>query len=120
MSRSPPDPDASLDPFVNGLGVLSRNGDVVGHVATVRWEFHTLFSRKQQWWIWTVVIWNDGRRERPEEDYPPRSSVAEMKDGYLEVYSRDEARAGRYDFAWLQPEAAREGWSRLGITHADF
>jgi hypothetical protein len=115
-----PDPDPSLDPFVDGLGVLSRGGVFAGHVATTRGEFRTLFSRKRQWWIWSIVIWADGRRELPEEDYPPWTTVTEMKKGILEVFSPDETRAGRYDFEWLSAHDAREGWFQLGITHADF
>jgi len=30
----PPHPDASLDPFRDGVGALIRDGEVVGHVAT--------------------------------------------------------------------------------------
>ena len=120
MRRTPADPDASLDTFVDGLGVLSRDGVIAGHVATVRGEFHTPLSRRMQWCIWSLVIWSDGTRERPEEDYPPWTSVTEMKDGYLEVLSQRRARAGRYDFAWLSPDEAREGWATLGISRGDF
>lgn len=120
IRRTPPDPDTSLDPFVDGLGVLSRDGFIAGHVATVRTEFHTLFSRKMQWWIWSLVIWSDGTRERPEEDYPPWTSVTAMKNGYLDVLSQSAARAGRYNVEWLSPDEARAGWAKLGISQADF
>lgn len=120
MARLPPDPDASLEQFVDGLGVLSRDGRVAGHVATIRSEFHTLLGLKMQWWVWTLVIWSDGTRERAEEDNPPWTTAAEMKNGYLDVVSPHAERAGRYEFVWLSAKEAREGWERLGISHEDF
>ncbi|OUE19240.1 hypothetical protein BFL34_02282 [Clavibacter michiganensis] len=113
-------PDESLDPFDEGMGVLTRDGAVVGHVATIRSQFHGLLLRRRQWWIWYVVVWSDGARERSQEDYPPWSAVREMQAGYLDVDTGRDSRTGRYGFAWLSPVDAAAARERLGIRDSDF
>ena len=119
--RLPPVPDASLDAFDGGVGVLSRDGVRAGHVATVRWQYHGLLGRQLHWWIWYLVVWEDGTRERSQEDYAPYLAVQAMRAGYLDVdVARDPTRAGRYDFAWLPPAEAAATRERLGIQDSDF
>ncbi len=116
----PPLPDPSLDPFDGGVGTLSRDGVVVGHVATLLTKFMTVFTTRWQHWVWYLVVWDDGTRERSTEDYPPFLAVTEMKSGYLDVLSPTPSRAGHYDFAWLPPDEALAVKERLNITDRDF
>lgn len=116
----PPKPDPALEVFDEGVGVLSRNGEIAGHVATIRSWFWSPFSPlRRQWWVWYIVVWADGSRERSTEDYPPWSAVKEMQDGYLEWISTD-AHRGRYDFHWLDGHAAGLVRERLKISAEDF
>jgi len=75
----PPEPDPSLGPFRGGVAVLRRDRGLAGHVATDIKTFWAPFgfSLRRQWYFWYSVVWADGRRERPEEDYPPWTVVAE-------------------------------------------
>lgn len=116
----PPIPDPTLDIFDGGVGVLTRDGEMAGHVATSRSWFWSPFSPlRKQWWVWYIVVWADGSRERSTEDYPPWSAVKELQDGYLEWTSKH-ARHGRYEFHWLDRDAATSVRERLGITPEDF
>jgi hypothetical protein len=117
----PPLPDDSLTPFDGGVGLLTRDGRVIGHVATTLGTFWSPSSPlRMQWWVWYIVAWSDGVREPSTEDYPPFWTVNEMRAGYMDVHSRDASRTGRYDFAWL-PEAERATTlAGLGIRPDDF
>lgn len=101
----PPHADPSLDPFDDGVGMLTRDGMNCGHVFTTRsWFWSPSSPFRRQWWIWYTVVWADGSREPETEDYPPFTAVTEMKSGFLDVISRDSGRSGRYDFEWLDAE----------------
>lgn len=115
----PPIPDATLDPFDGGVGVLTSGGEVVGHVATTLSRMWSPSSPlRWQWWVWYIVVWADGTRERSAEDYPPFLAVNEMKSGCLELVAT--SHDGRYDFAWLSPDDAAATRDRLGIADRDF
>ncbi len=116
----PPVPDPAIERFADGMGVLSVGGQPVGHVATHVSEFWSPSRAfRRQWWVWYIVVWSDGTRERSEEDYPPWTAVTEMRSGHLDIMSPN-PRAGRYDFVWLEPEEAASERARLGITADDF
>ena len=116
----PPEPDPSIEPFRDGVGVLTRDGAVAGHVATAVSEFWSPGRpRRRQWWVWMIVVWIDGMRERSTEDYPPWTYVAEMTNGYLR-WEEGGPRNGRYDFFWLPASEAVAQRSRLGIKPEDF
>lgn len=117
----PPIVDPSLDSFCDGMGVLSLNGDPAGHIATTVWTFWSPFSPlRMQWWIWYIVVWSDGTRERSEEDYPPWTAVDEMRQGYFDWEPADSSGKIRYDFTWLEPEDAAAVRAELGVTADDF
>lgn len=112
-SLVPPPENPSLTPFDDGVAVLRFDGQVAGHVATTLGYFRTL--RKQQHWVWFVVVWTDGRREQPEEDYFPWTFVTEIQNGYF-----DAPDGVRYEATWV-PEPDRERtWAELGLTHDQF
>jgi hypothetical protein len=120
-SMSPPVPDVAFDPFDGGVGVLSRDGVRTGHVATVLGKYHGLFDRQWRWWIWYIVVWEDGTRERSQEDYEPYLAMQEIRAGYLHVdVASEKSRAGRHDFLWLPREAWQATRTRLGIRDSDF
>jgi len=100
---------------------LRRDGELAGHVATQVGTFWAplSFSRRRQWWVWFIVVWADGDREPPDEDYPPWTVVGEMLSG---AFSRkqDDAHGGSYTVAWLPEEARHETLSALGIRPEDF
>ena len=115
-----PIPDPSVESFRGGVGVLTRDGQVAGHVATTLGEFWSPGSPlRRQWWVWLIVDWVDGTRERPTEDYPPWTYVAEMKQGVFE-WAGGGAYDGRYDFAWLSPDKAQSMRDQLDIKPEDF
>jgi hypothetical protein len=120
-SMLPPVPDAAFELFDGGVGVLSRDGVRAGHVATVLGKYHGLFDRQWKWWIWYIVVWEDGTRERSQEDYEPYLALQEIQSGYLEVdVAAERSRTGRYDFEWLPREEAQATSARLGIQDSDF
>ena len=74
-----------------------------------------------QWWVWYVVIWADGSKERSTEVYSPEwNAVNQMKQGFLEWSSGEPARDGMYRFKWLNSAEAESGWISLGVTLDDF
>jgi hypothetical protein len=117
----PPAADPSIDPFRDGVGELSRDGEIVGHLASSVSHFRTLFSPRQlQWWVWLVAVWPDGTRERSIEDYPPWSYVDDIKHGFIECDEWRAERRGRYDFRWLPAAEAAATRASLSIQPSDF
>ncbi|MFD1860706.1 hypothetical protein EHW97_11220 [Aeromicrobium camelliae] len=71
--------------------------------------------------MWIVVVWADGVKEFPIEDYPPWTYVAEMRSGYLDWNDgADPSRFGRYEVEWMPPQQAGDERARLGIRSSDF
>lgn len=116
-----PEPDPALDPFRGGVAVLRRDGQVAGHVATTVTTFWAplSFSRRRQWWVWFIVVWADGHRELPDEDYPPWTVVREMQSGTFS-WDQDDAYRGDYTVEWLPEEARQAMLSALNIGPDDF
>ena len=116
-----PKPDPALDPFRNGVAVLRRDGQVAGHVATTVGTFWGPFSLtlRLQWWVWYIVVWANGDRERSQEDYPPWIVVTEMQAGTF-TWEENDIHRGQYTVEWLR-ESEREGaLADLGIAQEDF
>ncbi|MFK4804647.1 hypothetical protein ACI3KX_02155 [Microbacterium sp. ZW CA_36] len=116
-----PEPDASLDPFRDGIAVLTRDGKVEGHVASTVgtfWSPSRPFTK--QWWVWLTVVWSNGDRERPFEDYPPCwTTVGELKIGRFE-WTDEGIHWGDYNAEWLPSEERARVRQELLISGDDF
>ena len=79
--------DPRLDPFRDAVWELSRDGVVVGHIASEISRMRTLPALwvKREFMVFDV-IWADGTRECQMEDYGPDwLTVAELERGVVEV-----------------------------------
>ena len=117
----PPHPDPMLEPLRGGVAELLRDREVAGHVATQVTTFWApfTFSLRRRWWVWYVVVWSDGQRERPEEDYPPWNVVRDMAAGRF-VWDENDSHRGEYSVEWLDDEDRQPTLDRLGIRPDDF
>jgi len=110
-----PKPDPSLTPFHDGLAVLKNGEKVAGHIATSVSKFWSPFSPlARQWWVWSVIVWADGTKERAIEDYPPWSYVKEMQNGKLNWNNES------FDIEWLPSGEAKRVIKELNIKSEDF
>ena len=112
--------DPRLDAFDRGCLVLRRRSETVGHVATTLGTYWSPGrARTIHQWVWLVVVWADGEKERPVEDYPPWTYVREIWDGEF-IWPYPGPRSGEYSVEWL-PDSEREAkWAELGTTLDDF
>ena len=126
--------DPSLRTYDHGVGTLSVDGELVGHLASVVLEMS--FPSRQPW-IWFVIVWLDGSREFKFEDYGPGwYTVRELDAGYFEhpgpsvtvekrvlglrLWSSKPGKPQIFDFTWLPADLAVRRWHELGLADADF
>lgn len=127
-------PDPKLRAYDHGVGILSVGGQTKGYLATV---VLTMSFPRGQPWVWSVIVWADGAKERSFEDYGPGwCTVRELDAGFLDHYgptvTRERRLLGlrfvsqrpgpptRYDFARLPADEAAKKWGELGLVDADF
>lgn len=95
--------------------MLTNDGEVVGHLASIVetfWGLGRPLGLQER--VWILITWSDGRRERIEEDYPPWTSVTEIRDGW--VSWKTDGSEGHYEVIWLdEPERSRL-WPEVGIV----
>jgi len=120
--------------YDHAVGTLKIDGELRGHLTCVL--RHIAFPMRAPW-LWFVVVWPDGSKENPFEDYGPAWwNLRELDAGRFEGHgpsSRSERRfLGRrissslpgapltFDFAWLSADQARAKWSELGLVDSDF
>lgn len=109
-----------MEAFDHGCLVLCREGEVAGHVATIlSWFWSPSRPLTMQQWVWYIVVWADGERERSAEDYPPWITVTDIRNGVF-VVEDDGPRSGEYLAEWLPEPEAKAQWERLGLTVEDF
>lgn len=125
-------PDPELTAYRRGVGTLRVDGVLWGHLASIVGRMTS-----GQPWPWFVVVWLDGRKEFPFEDYGPGwHTVRELDAGYLEHHGPSavkqrmilgrrlvSSRPGppqRFDFEWLSRELAEEMWIELELRDSDF
>ncbi|MBO0607561.1 hypothetical protein [Myceligenerans salitolerans] len=121
-ARREPEPDPTLDPFRGGVAILRRDGEFQGHVAS---EVTHFFARpRNRWWVWFVIAWADGTKDRLIEDYPPWSYVTEMRQGLFDyagsMLMTDKARIGVYEVEWVPASEAARVRAEAGIRLEDF
>ena len=110
-------PDPDLSAYDHGLGELRLNGELEGHLASVRLK---MSFPARQWWPWFVIVWADGRKDRAFEDYGPKwLTVRELEAGYFEYYPENGGHR-MYEFSWLMPDEAGTKWAELRLTEDDF
>lgn len=126
--------EAQLRSYHRAVATLSVDGALVGHLASV---VGSMVLPSNAPWPWFVIIWTDGTKEPPFEDYGPRWPVVrELEAGYLDhpgpsipregrflgfrVTSRTPGPALRFDVDRLPAEVAEQTWARLGLTEDDF
>lgn len=127
-------PDPELRAYDHAVGTLSLDGELRGYVACVVRRM-TFPSRGP--WPWLLIMWLDGSREPPFEDYGPDwPTVRELDAGTLEHHGPSTPRERRilgtslrysvtgesctFDVAWLGPDDSARTWAELGITDDDF
>lgn len=127
-------PDPELAAFDRGLGTLRVDGVLKGHLASVRTK---LGFPPDQWQVWFVIVWADGSKEPPFEDYGPGWHVVrELNAGHLNhsvpsthrtreflghsMHIFDSGEPQLYDFAWLPPDEAVSMWHELGLADTEF
>jgi hypothetical protein len=111
--------DPSLDIFDQGIAVLRRGDEIAGYVVTklsTMWAPSPPFTRQD--WVWLVIVWANGTRERPIEDYPPWTIVNEIQGGILSWGEGDHQ--GTYDVEWVPDSQRQEVRAVLGISRDDF
>jgi hypothetical protein len=127
-------PDPKLRAYDHGVGILSVDGDIKGYLASVLW---TMSFPRGQPWVWSIIVWADGRKERSFEDYGPEwYNLRELDAGFLQHYgptvtqerrllglrfvSQIPGPPTRYDFVRLPADEAAKKWNELGLVDADF
>jgi hypothetical protein len=126
--------DSTLRALDHGLGELRVDGELKGFLASTVREMR--FPARQPW-PWFLVVWLDGSRELPIEDYGPKwYTVRELDAGHLDYhepstgwekvifghryYSKKRGPDRVYDFAWLPADEASQKWQELGLVDSDF
>ncbi|MDO8144055.1 hypothetical protein [Isoptericola sp. 178] len=111
--------DPALEPFDHGTVVLRRDGEVAGHVATTLGTFWSPARPLTiQQCVWFLVVWADGVKEPPFEDYAPWTAVEEIRAGTFAW--EDGPHRGTYAATWLPRAQGEARWAELGITLDDF
>ena len=125
-----PGPDPEV--YDHGVGTLSVDGELEGHLACV---VGRMYGGAR--WPWFVIVWRDRTKELAFEDYGPDwPTVRELDAGYLDHHGPSTVKDRRFlglkgqtvttgpprvfDFAWLPHDEAAARWIELGLTDDDF
>lgn len=107
-------PDIAM--FDDGLAVMTKDGKKVGHIATSLTKFWSPFRPLSlQWWVWFVIVWEDGTKERPVEEYEPWHYVKEMRDN--KIIWEDNI---TYKLEWVPKHTVQSLYKKLNIKPEDF
>lgn len=128
-------PDSQLRAYDHGVGTLTIDGVLKGHLASVVGEIKFPSASP---WPWFVIVWTDGTKEPSFEDYGPGwDTVRELEAGVLDHFGpsiRLERRGlfGRrvrytrngprcvFEFARLPRDEVTAMWRELGLADSDF
>ena len=126
--------DPSLRSYHRAVWTLSSDGELRGHVACVVSE---MMWPPRAPWLWFLVVWIDGRREFPFEDYGSGwYALREIDAGFLDYHLPSvtveqrflwrripAARHGaprKFEVEKLPPEVAARRWDELGLADDQF
>ena len=126
--------DPSLRSYHRAVWALSVDGEPYGHVACVVLEM--TWPRRTPW-LWFLVVWSDGRRELPFEDYGPEwYALREIDAGFLDyhlpstsaeqrllwrrVSANKHGAPRRFALEKLSGEVAARRWDELALKDEDF
>lgn len=130
--------DPTLARLDHGLAELRVDGDVRAYLACVVTRLGARGDGGP--WPWFVVVWPDGYKEDPEEDYGPGWEIVRELDAGVFTYGARPSLERRktvlgmttmtcrercldeiqYDVRWLEPAEAAATWARLGLEDSDF
>ncbi|WP_460705103.1 hypothetical protein [Myceligenerans halotolerans] len=104
------------------MAILRRDGEFRGHIASKVSQF---WGRpRNKWWVWFVIVWADGSKDRLIEDYAPWTYVKEMQQGFIDyaggMLMMDKTRIGVYEVDWVPASDAVRVRTELGIRLEDF
>lgn len=128
----PPDPE--LAAYDHAVGELRVAGELRGHLASV---VTSMTFPARQPLPWFVVVWKDGRKENPFEDYGPGwYTIRELDKGFFDhrepsvdqvkivlgfrVRYRVEGAPVCFDYLRLPADQAATRWAELGLSDSDF
>lgn len=121
-TRREPEPEPALAPFRGGVAILRRDDKFCGHIASEVSQFQA--RPRNGWWVWFVILWVDGTKDRLIEDYAPWTYVTEMQQGFIDyaggMLMMDKTRAGVYDVEWVPVSEAARVRAEVGIRLEDF
>lgn len=129
--------DPTLQCWDGGAAELRLDGELKAYLTCVVLEMR--FPTRGPW-FWYILVWPDGFKEYPQEDYGPEwDAVRELDAGYfigparpsteyrsrflgldLGVARRSSPNEVTYDVAWLPPTEAAAVWERFNLTREDF
>jgi hypothetical protein len=126
--------DPQLRAFDHGVGTLTVDGELRGYLASV---VGRIVFPGRGLWPWFVIVWLDGTKESPFEDYGPGwYTVRELEAGQLDHFGPSVSVETRilwwkvrgtmpgpptvYDFAWLPADEAAVKWRDLDLRDSDF
>lgn len=125
---------ASLPEYHRAVWTVSVEGELRGHLACVVLE---MVWPPRAPWLWFLVIWLDGRRELPFEDYGPGwYTLREVDAGFLDHHlpsvtveqrllwrrtvAQERGAPQRFELEKLSAEAAARRWDELGLADDQF
>jgi len=126
--------DLSLHRYDHAIGTLKTDGELRGYLACVVGNM-SFPSRAP--WLWFAVVWLDGSKKNPFEDYGPAWwTLRELDDGQFEGHGPSRRTEKRllgwrirgsipgppttFDFEWLPAERGAVKWNELGLVDSDF
>lgn len=124
--------DSTLASYGHGLGALKVGGVLTGYLASIVAE-----TESREPWLWFVVVWNTGAKEKPFEDHGPLwLTVRELDAGYFDHFGPSTTSEGRFlgfqtvrsipgsprrfEYARLPANDAAKKWAELGLADSDF
>ncbi|WP_150957680.1 hypothetical protein [Microbacterium testaceum] len=126
--------DTSLRSYHRAVWTLSVDGEPHGHLACVVLEM--AWPRRAPW-LWFLVVWPDGQKELPFEDYGPGwYTLREIDAGFLDYHlpsvtvgqrflwrrasANKHGAPRRFELEKLAGEVVARRWDELGLRDEDF